>query len=167
MTTHGKKYRMYRCPNHKKGLCETKDINADILENFVISNIVDKAFENENLEELSKAINENIDEKVLLRKIDEVNASIRNIGKALKKKCSDTLLEQLEELEEERDGLLGQLEKNEARKIDFDEESLPEVKEIVAEYLKTTDDLEATKFIKANVATILVNNDCVKMEVVA
>lgn len=167
MTTHGKKYRMYRCPNYKKGLCETKDINADILEDFVIYNVVDSAFKEEDLKELGKAINDNIDEKILKEKIEDVNRDIKNISKALRKKCSDTLLEQLDELEEERKGLIEQLEKNEARKFDFTEESLPDVKDAVFDYLKYSDDLEATKLIKANVPTILVNNDEVKMEVVA
>ena len=167
MTTHGIKYRMYQCPNHKKGLCETKDINADVLEDFVLSNVVEAAFKEENLEELSKAINDNVDEKILKEKIEDVNRDIKNISKALRKKCSETLLEQLDELEEERDGLCEQLEKNEALKFDFNEESLPAVKDAVFDYLKYSDDLEATKLLKANVSVIVVNNDEVKIEVTA
>lgn len=165
MTTHGQKYRMYQCPNHKKGLCETKDINADILEDFVISNVIESAFKKEDLEELGKAINDNLDEKVLKQKIEDVNHDIKNISKALRKKCSETLLDQLDELEEERNGLVEQLEKSEALKFDFNEESLPAVKDAVFDYLKYSDDLEATKLLKANVSVIVVNNDEVKMEV--
>ena len=85
----------------------------------------------------------------------------------MRKKCSETLLEQLDELEEERTGLAEQLEKSEACKFDFNEESLPEVKDAVFDYLKYSDDLEATKLLKANVSAVVVNNDEVKMEVAA
>lgn len=49
----------------------------------------------------------------------------------------------------------------------YNEESLPEVKDAVFDYLKYSDDLEATKLLKANVSVVVVNNDEVKMEVAA
>ena len=166
-SSHGKKYRVYRCPNHKKGICETKEIRADRLENFVLYSLVDTIFENEDLQKLTDVFNYDFDEKAIKDKIADVDFSIKNITKSLKKHCSDILLEQLEELEEEKNGLCVQLEKHESQKFEFNENTLPKVKIRVQKYLKNTPDLEATRLFKTAIKMIYVNNDCVEMEMEA
>ncbi|MBQ3531488.1 MAG: recombinase family protein [Oscillospiraceae bacterium] len=163
-SSHGKKYRTYRCPNHKKGLCETKEIRADRLEKFVIYNLVSAIFENENPAELNKVFNDSVDENIIKEKIEKANTAIKNISKALRKQCSDTLLVQLAELEEEKVGLEERLEKHEAQKIEINQQNISRVKRAVARYLKDSYDLEATNLIKTAVKNIFVSNDGVKME---
>ena len=165
VTSHGKKYPVYRCPKHKGNVCPTKDIPAASLDKFVSVKIAQNSFKGIDLQQLSEEINaSNESYRTLNQELRQIRKQLTNIAKSLSKCYSDALTEEVQRLEERKAFILQKMDAAKSGKISIDESNLRDLKEKVFQYLRTSDDLEARRYLKTIVKQIVVSNEEVTVE---
>ncbi len=157
--SHGKKYRVYRCPNHKNGGCPTKDIPADNLEKFVAICTAKAVLKKDDIENINAVCEYGSSARTIRSKLRGNSNAIASLMTALEKCYSDALVDRLARLEVEKKSLEKQLEQAEKPSFVMTEENLRDIRKKMANYLKNSHDPEAGLLLKAAINEIKVNND--------
>lgn len=159
--SHGKEYTTYSCPNHKGGLCPTKDIPAQQLDQYVSCLLAKKIITAEALPQLIQlATSESAtNAKIVKRRLDGVKKSIANIVKAIEADFSPALSERLRELEDEKKQLDAQISATVAENPTINTESNKLLRKAVVAYLQRPDTPEARVIFKEYVYEILISNE--------
>ena len=86
-TTHGRKYTTYTCPNHKGGVCPTKDIQAKGLDTYVAAIVAKELISKSKislLNSLLKGTNNNVKYKSLKNQLKGVEKRLQILLKVWK-----------------------------------------------------------------------------------
>ena len=159
VSSHGKKYRVYRCPNHKGGGCPTKDIPADNLEKFVAICTAKAVLKKEDIENMNAVCEYGSSARTIRSKLRGNSTSTASLMKALENCYSEAIVDRLARLEVERKSLEKQLELAEKPSFVMTEDNLKGVRKKMAHYLKDSMDPEAGLLLKAAINEIIVDND--------
>ena len=163
--SHGKKYPVYRCPNHKGKVCPTKDIPADSLDMFVSVKIALNSFKGIDLQQLTKEINTSNDSyRKLNQELRQIRMQLTNLAKSLSKCYSEALTDEVRMLEEKKAFIIQKMEAAKSDKISINKDNLYDLKKRIFKYLKTSDDLEARHYLKSVIKQITVSNEEVIVE---
>lgn len=156
--SHGRDYRVYRCPNHKGGGCETKDIPADNLEKFVAAYTAKAVLKTEDIANINAICEYGSSARTIRSKLKGNSTAIASLTMALENCYSDALIDRLACLESEKKKLEKQLEQAEKPTFIMDEDNIKMVRKKLASYLKNSPDPEVGLLLKAAIDKIEVDN---------
>ena len=163
VTSHGRKYRVYRCPKHRQHQCETKDVPADVLEKFVTRKVSYYALDGIDMKALSKELNAAASCRELQSRLNKNESSRKNLMEVLKQHPSDTLIAELDRLEAENSTLREEIRQETTSQLNLKSEDIKEIRRKLIKYLRKTQDLESRKFLKSMIREIRVSNDEVSL----
>lgn len=164
--THGKKYRVYSCPNHKGGVCPTKDIRAKELEQYTAAVIVKNLLTKDCMPALNRCLKSsggNAETYQLRNRLTGMEKRINNIVKGLEDGYSNALTVKLHQLEQEKLSLTKRLRDMTGNVPVVDKKNLLRIKNKLVNRLVTSDEPEVKEVLLKYVDKILVSNDNVKV----
>lgn len=158
VTSHGKQYKTYHCPNHKKGLCPTKSIKEDKLDNFVVRAIIRETLAHKSVKELNDLIFTRQYKVGIKEHKKMLENKVKNLSTAIEYNASEHLLEQLKKCD---DALKRINEK--IRLGGYVIEIKPTEKKTflrdVIKYIKNSTSVDVRLFLHSIINKILVSND--------
>ncbi|NLB61772.1 MAG: recombinase family protein [Clostridiales bacterium] len=120
--SHGIEYVRYRCPNHKKGECDTKDIRADMLNEFVSQIIVSRLLKKNEIDGVNKLLSAADTNKELINKQKKLKNAIEQLTNSLEQSGSKAIINRLNQREAELEQINQQLANSKLLKINNEEE---------------------------------------------
>lgn len=163
-TSHGKKYFTYACPNHKGGGCTTKEIRAVYVNRMVAWVIVNDLYRRKDLPRLSQSMQEATDLGKLGGKKRGIEKKIQNIAKCLEQRPSETLVEQLGRLEEQKETVDQEILRCRARMVGITKENRKDVCKKFARYLVKANDPDVKSYLKNVLQEVVVSNESVTVK---
>lgn len=173
-SSHGKKYKYYYCPNHRKKhisddseKCPCVGISAEHIEPFVIRSVVSDIF---NRDDLINIYNDS-DEKNQIKTLTSQLKGLEKTTKSLLKTSTvmmntpaykDTC-EQLRETAQQKKNIQVEIEKLVAAQKTIGEKDRRKLCNDIIKMLETTNALEAKKYLKSVISSILVSNDNIEV----
>lgn len=161
-TSHGKKYTSYSCPNHKGKTCPMKDINTEGLDRYVAAKLVTHYIPKDRLDEVNKLCQnnaENRDRQALQKKIRNLQKSINTLSQNLQYQTSETLVQKLISLENERDAYKEELAHMTEELLLIDSSNLTDVRRSVSQMLRDSDSPNVKEFLRSAIDEILVGEE--------
>lgn len=104
-SSHGKRYTTYSCPKHKEKECPTKEIRTEYVDELVAALLCRDLHQRKDQKKISSVMKQTDESKKLVEKRRGVEKAIGNILKAMEKSDSETLVQRLNNLEKEKNGL--------------------------------------------------------------
>ena len=105
-TTHGKKYQVYVCPNHRhpdiEQRCETKNIRADRVDKLVAGQFAKEMVYRKDWKLLLAASEQSEQEHILQKKLSDIERGIQNLLKAVQYGATEAVAVKLKALTEEK-----------------------------------------------------------------
>lgn len=161
-TSHGKKYLTYSCPNHKSGVCQTKDIPANGLERYAAAVIVRELLKKGDIPRLNQCLKSgggNAEARQLRNQLTGIEKKIANIAKCLENGYSDTLDDKLRYLEQEKSRLTSQFQKASKPAPSITAENLKEVRLQLVDMISTSNEPEVRELLIKFIDEIRVSNE--------
>ena len=161
-TTHGKKYQVYACSDHRHAdiaqRCITKNIRADRVDRLVAAQLAKEMMKREDWDLILAASAQSEQERLLQSKLTGIDKKIQNLLKAIKNGASDAVSSKLKALSEEKRSCELQLSQI---KSENDLSQLPrkEIYQLLGQTLATSDHPAVKKYIKAAVEAVWVDNN--------
>lgn len=161
--SHGKKYAVYYCPQHKNKKCSVKEIPTENIECLVAKKLANDFAKRTDLEEIFKRV-----------AIDEVAQNLRNrlLGKEKESanlvktatQCTDKfIVEKLKALSEERKALEKEIAQHEINIATILEGDILTIGKKFAKMLRESDDPDVREYLMKNIDEILVDNETVEI----
>lgn len=170
-TSHGRKYIVYSCPNHKiKDLssvenngvilkkCPTIEINGESLNNFVAQAILINIMPKSYINNINKAIAMYDVNKELYTKKKRIEKNIDNITEAIAQSGSSVLIEKLKTFEKKLEEINNEIENNKTP-IRLNDENFSTVREKLVKHLTNSTDINVIDFLNEIIDTIIIGND--------
>lgn len=166
-TSHGKKYKYYYCPNHRKKQDEDKcpcvGISAEYIEPFVIRSVVSDIYNRDDL----ISIYNNTDEQ---DKIKTLTSQLKGLERSTKSLLNTTKVTydtpayndacaELQEISRQKKNINAEIAKLVAAQKTITESDRRKVCIEIIKMLKTTNLLETKKYLKSVISSILVSNE--------
>ena len=170
-SSHGKKYKYYYCPNHRKKKGEDKcpcvGISAEYIEPFVIRSVVSDIFNREDLIDLYNNTDEYDHIKALtaeLRKLEKSSKSLlRTTVKTFNTPAYEDACAQLQEVSQQKMNIKAEIEKLIAAQITADDGDRRQICRDIINLMETSNILETKKYLKRVISSILVSNEDVSV----
>lgn len=160
--THGKKYLVYSCPNHKGGVCPTKDIQAKELGQYTAIAIVNNLLTKDCIPALNhclKSSGASGEVQQLRNRLTGTEKKINNIVKGLESGHSEALIDRLHQLEKEKQFLTKRLQDMTGKVPVVDKGNLLQIKNKLANRLITSDEPEVREVLLKYIDEIRVSNE--------
>jgi len=160
--THGKKYRVYSCPNHKGGVCPTKDIQAVTLEWYTASRLVNSFQMKQNLPTLNQCLKSgggNAEAEQFCNRLTGTKKKIANIARALENGYSEELTDRLHQLEQEKRFLTQQVQEATRNIPDINPEDLSELRKNLVRHLVISNDPDVRELLMKHIDEVIVSNE--------
>ncbi len=161
-TSHGRRYTTYACPNHKGGICPTKDIRAGELEQYTAAVVVKNLLRKDSIPQLNRSLKKGVcstESQQLRNQLKGINEKIDNIVRTLENGYSEAMTDRLHQLERDRDSLTSKLQRTTPAIPNIDETNLKALKIKLVNTLVTSDDPEVREVLRTYIDSILVDND--------
>lgn len=162
VTSHGRKYKTYHCPNHKKGTCPTKAINEERLNDFVVKAIIKETLVGKSVQELNNLIFTNQYKGGIREKKKELECKLSNLATAIEFNASENLLKQYKKHEETLKLINKKIECGEYV-IEIKDTQKNAFLKDVANYIKSSESVDVRLFLHSVIKEILVSNDDVEL----
>lgn len=163
--SHGKSYKYYYCPNHRKGnsRCTNVGIKARLLERFIVNALVKDISERSDLISLYNTSDEKDKIYLLKNQIAGLEKNSRNlvseIASGKSKAAIDDLRAQLNDVAVRKQILSAELERLKISKVILTERDRRALCEKIAKVLYQSESLEVKKYLKEMITEIKVSND--------
>lgn len=161
--SHGNRYIVYYCPNHKKKECPTKEIQGAPLEKMVAKLLAKDLFQRDDLKTISQELKKNDEYKAIEAKLHGNEKAKRNVLKAVCASYDESLTKKLQTLSTEKVALQRKLALAEVQISGIDEENKKEVCKEFARYLMKSRDSEVKTYLAKMIHEITVSNDSVSI----
>lgn len=169
-SSHGKKYKYYYCPNHRKkksdenqDKCPCLGISADYIEPFVIRSVVSDIFNRADLINIYNDSDEQNKIKMLTTQLKGLEKTTRSLLKTstvmINTPAYQDACAQLKETAEQKKNLQIEIENLVAAQKTIDENDRRKLCKDIIKMLETTNALEAKKYLKSVIDSILVSNE--------
>jgi len=155
--SHGRKYTIYFCPNHKKKKCSMKEIEAENLEKLVAMTIGKMLYNYPDYDKIIQDTNANREIKKLKTQLRGKENAINNTLHAIESGMTDELKKKLEKLNKSKESIQSKI--NEYNKK-TDKKSV--CKNLIHK-LKESESPEAREFLKNIIDQIEVDHDSIKV----
>ena len=170
-SSHGKKYKYYYCPNHRKkegeDKCPCVGISAELIEPFVIRSVVSDIFRREDLISLYN----NSDEQERIKILTAQLRGLEKSAKGLLKTTTATIntpaykeaLAELQEVSLQKESIAAEINKLISAQKTADKGDRRHLCKDIIEMLETSNALETKKYLKTILSSILVSNEDIKV----
>lgn len=172
----GSKYTSYRCGKKvRSNQCKNKEVRKEYLENFVLDNLENFLFNEENIPALVKQLNQYMQSKKetdstelieMRKRLKDIDKKITNIVNAITNGCSEsTFANKLKELEQQKSSIefkMLEIEPN-TPSVEITEDMLKTIFKSSKEFIKRKNIPECKKFIESYVDKVLVYSDRVEV----
>lgn len=166
-SSHGKKYKYYYCPNHRKkkgeDRCPGVGISAEYIEPFVIRSVVSDIFNRKDLIDLYNNTEEHDHIKALtaeLRRLEKTSKSLlRTTTKTFNTPAYEDACAQLQEVAQQKLNIKAEIDKLTADQVTADEDDRRQLCRDIIALMKTSNLLETKKYLKHVISSILVSNE--------
>ena len=155
--SHGRKYTIYFCPNHKKKKCSMKEIEAENLEKLVAMTIGKMLYNYPDYDKIIKDTNANREIKKLKTQLRGKENAINNTLHAIESGMTDELKKKLEKLNKSKESIQSKINKYNKK---TDKKSV--CKNLIHK-LKESESPEAREFLKNIIDQIEVDHDSIKV----
>lgn len=170
-SSHGKKYKYYYCPNHRKKQGEDKcpcvGISAEFIEPFVIRSVVSDIFNRKDLIDLYNNTEEHDHIKALTSELKKLEKSTRSLIRTTTKTFNTPAYEdacaELQEVSQQKLNIKAEIEKLTAAQITADEGDRRQLCRDIITLMETSNILETKKYLKRVISSILVSNEDVSV----
>ena len=161
-TTHGKKYQVYACPDHRHAdiakCCVTKNIRADRVDRLVAAQLAKEMMKREDWDLILAASEQSDQQRLLQNKLIAIDKKIQNLLKAVQNGASDAVTSNLKVLSEEKRSCESELSQ---LMTESELSQLPrkEIYQLLGQTLATSDHPVVKKYIQAAVEAVWVDNN--------
>lgn len=164
VSSHGAKYQVYYCPNHKKGVCPTKYVRAELLNNYVAKAVVREMMRNVSIKELNQKVFTNAYLSGIIGKKKRLESKINKLVEAVAYHPSEALLDELKASEHDFKAIENKIQKGEI---------VTEIKETdrkrfaakLARYIATTESADIRIFLHNILKEIYVDNENIEVTI--
>lgn len=162
VSSHDIKYQVYYCPNHKKGVCPTKYVRAELLNNYVAKAVVREMMGNMSIKELNQKVFTNAYLSGIIDKKKRLESKINKLVGAVAYYPSEALLDKLKASENDLKEIESKIQNGEiVTEIKEAERKGLAVK--LARYIATTESADIRIFLHKILKEIYVDNENIEV----
>lgn len=158
-SSHGKHFTTYSCPNHNGNHCPTKEIRTKNLDAMVVGLLIQDLRQRNDLPTISRILSHNDDYHRLLAKKRGNDKAIANLTKAIEASYSESLINKLNKLEQEKISLTRAIATSTTTTFEVTPENVKVLCKKFGKFLLTSEDPDVKNYLITQVQEILVSND--------
>lgn len=161
--SHGRKYTVYSCPNHKDKGCPVKDIKTEQIDKLVAGMLVQDLFNRQDIEDIERLMSSDNEINAMKMKLSGLERAKINVVTAIKNCYVEELTEELEKIKSEEKELRKKIDKIENKKTILKGDAFRKICKRFGRLLVTSNDITIKNYLKKCIEEILVDNEGVQL----